>query len=69
MSREEILYCDHCGVAVWTSTKGSLVAHRDYTSVPFNILSANKGESATVCLPCISGREDEEEAAREADGL
>lgn len=41
-------YCDHCGEP---SSGLDLVC---YDKVPWNVASANKGESATLCPDCVS---------------
>lgn len=51
--RVEVTYCDHCGDMVYVSNNGTVKQHKEYTSLPWNVNSANKGESGTICFQCI----------------
>lgn len=42
-------FCDHCG-----KTLRSMKDEVHYTTLPFNVSSANKGESAVLCKACDS---------------
>jgi hypothetical protein len=54
-------YCDHCG------EPHSGLDLKVYPEVPWNVASANKGESAVLCWDCISDFkcEDRVNAAKE----
>jgi hypothetical protein len=52
MARVSITYCDHCGEPVWSSSRGEIKPHKDYSELPFDCDSANRGESATICHAC-----------------
>lgn len=63
--RHEIkaLYCDHCGETVYfddggTRWSGEYKPYVDFTELPWDIDTANKGESGTVCLTCKGKLED-----------
>ena len=56
-SKTNCYYCDHCGEEVY-SIDDVGKAHQTrpyvpYQHVPFDVVSANKGESAVVCRECI----------------
>ena len=51
--KTEIIYCDHCADIVWSSTRGRVKRHTDYSTLPFDCDSANRGESATICHDCV----------------
>lgn len=43
---QDIIFCDHCGLE--TSEDMAYI----YSELPFDIASANKGESGIVCVTC-----------------
>lgn len=62
----EIVYCDNCGDIVHQTSstpshsplrRGPLVGkmkdHEDFSELPWDVESANAGESGTICLECI----------------
>lgn len=53
-SRVEV-YCDDCGELVHDGTR-SIRFHSWYPELPWDVKSANKGESGVVCRDCIEGR-------------
>lgn len=70
MAQTTVTYCDDCGDVVeqteGTSLQspfgGEVKPYAAFTEVPFNVQSANAGESAVVCLDCIERQmEDGEE--------
>lgn len=65
----ETCFCDHCGEMIYTDTgdphnpRGYMQhrPYRAYTHVPWDIASANKGESAVLCLDCVDQFKTENE--------
>jgi hypothetical protein len=49
----EVIYCDHCGLMVIESVKGSLRPYICFESCPYNTNSTNAGESAVLCDVCV----------------
>ena len=56
MSKPITEYCDHCG------EPHSGLDLTVYPRVPWNVASANKGESAILCPDCVSNFKCEEAA-------
>ena len=62
--KHEITYCDNCGDPVYqtggaahdprSGWEGTLKPYRVFSELPFDVESANKGESGVVCNDCIS---------------
>lgn len=56
-----IRYCDECGDVVWMShpdpmnprQESTVKEHKNYERLPFDVASANKGESGTLCYECV----------------
>lgn len=48
-----MLFCDHCGEE---NPKKQMC---NFEAIPFEVTSANIGESASVCLPCFIKKEQE----------
>jgi len=38
---------------VYVSNNGTVKQHKEYTSLPWNVNSANRGESGVLCTYCI----------------
>lgn len=53
----DILYCDDCGEALYPDHRDwRQQQYMDFSEVPYDVASANKGESALVCLGCHASR-------------
>lgn len=50
--KKEVLFCDHCGEEFDEDHWGEPLVYKSYTHLPFNVSSANKGESAVLCELC-----------------
>lgn len=62
--RVEVIYCDNCGDVVWLRGPDGVQerkSHIDYSAVPYDVESANAGESATVCFVCDGLKREERE--------
>ena len=46
---KEIQYCDDCGEVLVSTLKSPIVV---FAVLPFNVSSASKGESGTICGAC-----------------
>jgi hypothetical protein len=51
--KAEITYCDHCGDMVYISNQGTIKWFKIYKKLPYDVNSANKGESGVLCTYCI----------------
>ena len=58
-----MLFCDHCGEE---NPKKQMC---NFEAIPFEVTSANIGESASVCLPCFIKKEQEFTAEKEKEEL
>ena len=58
-------YCDHCGDPLTEERTGRVFkSFIPFSECPWSTESTNKGESALLCLDCVSslrGEEEEEE--------
>lgn len=46
-------YCDDCGKPIYDTKAGTISQYRAIARLPYDVASANKGESAVLCFDCI----------------
>lgn len=62
----DVLYCDHCGEVVEFNGEAKR-AHTHFRFLPFNVNSANEGESAVVCNHCVRKLERQSELVKDEE--
>ena len=53
--RDITYYCDDCGEPIYAGDE-TISPWKAYTELPFDVESANAGESAAICLICDGTR-------------